>query len=59
MTDEQVNKIIGTNQRLCMLLGYVTEMIMTGSDPAREEWFESAIENVVYLDKPIPPFPRR
>jgi hypothetical protein len=58
MTEEQVNRIIGMNQSLCMLLGYVTGMIITGSDPVRQEWFESAIENVIYLNKPIPPFPK-
>jgi hypothetical protein len=59
MTDEQINKIINCNQRLLILLGYATSMLFECEDfinKEKFEWFKQAIDNVVYLDKPLPPF---
>lgn len=61
MTEEQINKIIGMNQQLLLLLGFSTGLIATVDayvDPKKCEWFHDAITNLVYLDKPIPPMPR-
>jgi hypothetical protein len=65
MTEEQINKIIGMNQQVLMLLGIATALLKTPDCEQPDDeywikynWFIKAIENVVYLDKPIPPMPR-
>ena len=60
MTEEQINKIIGMNQQLLLLLGFATALIATVDayvDPKKAKWLDYAINNLVYLDKPIPPMP--
>ncbi len=60
MTDEQINKIINCNYRLLLLLGYATSMLFECEDNITKkqfEWFKQSIDNIVYLDKPLPPFP--
>lgn len=62
MTNEEINKLINCNQRLLILLGYATSMLFECENNINKkqfEWFKQAIENVVYLDKPLPPFPRK
>jgi len=62
---EDIEKLIHSNQRLCMLLGYCSAFIFGMEESPyfdecdREKliWLKSAIENVVYLDKPFPPAP--
>lgn len=58
MNEEQINKVIGMNQQLLLLLGFATALIDTVDayvDPKKTEWLNKCIENLVYLDKPLPP----
>jgi diacylglycerol kinase len=64
MTDRDIEKIISLNQTLCMLLGYASSILdyiqihsMTQENRVKVEWLNSAIENVVYLNRPLPPKP--
>jgi hypothetical protein len=60
VTDEQINKLIATNQQLLLIVGYASGLIMgleAYIDKEKLEWLDEAISNVVYLDKPIPKLP--
>jgi hypothetical protein len=39
MTDEQINKIIGCNQQLLILLGYATSMLFDFEDNVDKKQF--------------------
>jgi hypothetical protein len=67
MTDIDFQKIIDMNYRVLTLLGIATSIIgdykqlivknRNLSDKIKQcEWFVSAVNDVVYLNKPIPPF---
>ena len=64
MTDESIQNLIDTNYRLLTLLGFATALIfehknMSGISTKSYkqcEWFIQAINNVVYLKKPLPEF---
>lgn len=61
MTDD-IEKIIQMNQRLNLILGYAMGFItkppgMCKEDKIKYDWLIQAIENLLYLDKPLPPMP--
>lgn len=50
------------NFRLCFILGYATSFIVevpinNSNDQKKYDWLMKAIENLLYLDKPVPPTP--
>ena len=51
------------NERLLLVMGFVTSVIFNTKHLVPEEkrhgmnWFLEAMENIVYLDKPLPPMP--
>jgi hypothetical protein len=63
MNDDNVDKLIQMNQRLLLVMGYATSVILELGKYVPEEnkqgvyWVIEAIENIVYLDKPLPPMP--
>lgn len=62
MTNEEIEKLIHMNQRLNLILGYAMGFItkppgMCQEDMVKYNWLIKAIENIVYLDKPLPPIP--
>lgn len=66
MTDDDIKKkLIQMNQRLLLVLGYGTSLILELRNFAPEHkekdilWFVQAVENVVYQDKPLPPLPEK
>ncbi len=64
MTDEQIKNIIDTNFRILILLGYSTSLVMEyknflvkeSKEHKKCEWFIQALNDVIYLQKPLPPF---
>lgn len=52
-----------TKERLLLILGFATSLILELRKYAPEDkeedilWFIQAMENVVYQNKPLPPFP--
>jgi len=65
MTDEEIKRITHMNERLLLVMGFATSIIMELGKYVPEErkegvyWVIEAVENLVYLDKPLPPFPER
>jgi hypothetical protein len=63
MTDDEEKKLIYMNYRLLLILGYAMGFIFNDSkqytDKEKEQydWLNAAVQNVVYLDKPLPPMP--
>lgn len=62
MSKEDVYNLIHMNQRLNMILGYAMGFVTKTSRISKEDeekyrWIIKAIENVIYLDKPLPPMP--
>lgn len=62
MTDEEIHKLVQMNQTLLFILGYATSFaselkLKTVEDKKKYRWLMDAIDNVVYLDKPLPPRP--
>ena len=64
MTDEQIQDLINMNYRVLTLLGIATAFMMELqedelSNCAREkyQWFVKAIQDVIYLNKPLPEMP--
>ncbi len=65
MTKElDIQALIDTNYRVLTLLGIAVSFVMdykkleTYHDQSDKcDWFLQAIENVVYLNKPLPPMP--
>lgn len=59
---DEIEKIIHMNQRLNLILGYamgfVTKSaIINKEDDEKYKWLIKAVENLIYLDKPLPPMP--
>jgi len=60
MTEKE---LIYLNNRLNYIMGVMISMLfeyqryMSGRDQRIYEWIKNAIENVFYLDKPLPPIP--
>lgn len=63
MNEENVDKLIQMNQRLLLVMGYTTSVLIELGKLLPEEkkqeiyWIIESIENIVYLDKPLPPMP--
>lgn len=64
MTDKEIEKIIGMNQQLLILLGYATALLQEPDASKTDDeywtkynWLHKAIENVIYLNKPFPKMP--
>lgn len=64
MTKNEIQDLIDRNFRVTTLLGMVASMLMfskAGEDKLEHdkkvEWFLNAVNEVIYNDKPIPPFP--
>lgn len=65
MNKKDIEKLIHMNQRLLMLLGYSTALIIPNKkhicinkfESKKYKWFMKSLENVVYLDKPLEPAP--
>lgn len=64
MTEEQIENLVLMNMRLLLIMGYGSSAMIELSQYLSEEkkaginWFLTAIENVVYLNKPLPPMPK-
>jgi hypothetical protein len=61
MSEDEINKIIGKDQELLLLLGYAMGAIFNFEkliEKEKYDWLLEAVNNVVYLDKPIPPKPK-
>ena len=62
MTEEQ-EYLIHMNQRLSLVLGYAMGFVfkhgktLTGQEREKYDWLIKAVENLVYLNKPLPPMP--
>lgn len=63
MTEDNIASLIQMNQRLLLVMGYATSVILELGKFVPEEkkqgvyWVIEAIENIVYLEKPLPPMP--
>lgn len=67
MKDDELKALLEANQRLLLILGYASNFICERGKQLKSqqnlieiekyEWLMSAIENVVYLNKPLPPMP--
>ncbi len=63
MTEANIDKIMLMNQRLLLVMGYATSVILDLHHhiPIEKKegcyWVVDAMENIVYLDKPLPPMP--
>lgn len=63
MTDKEIEKLIQMNNRICLILGYAMGFILPhsktyeGLDKEKYKWLVKAVENLLYLDKPMPPMP--
>ena len=64
MNNEDVEKLIQINQRLSLVLGYAMGFIKPpfasyADDEVflKYKWLITSIENLMYLDKPLPPMP--
>lgn len=60
MNEKEIEKLIHMNQRLNLVLGYAIGFIMPygqtleGNDLEKYRWLCNAIDNLCYLDKPLP-----
>ncbi len=65
MKELDIQEIINMNYRALTLLGMVTSLLIEckTSQPRcnhhKFDWFLEALNNVVYKNEPIPPFPER
>lgn len=63
MNDENIKHLLDMNARLLLVMGYATSVLLELGQYVTEEkkqglyWVIEAIENIVYLDKPLPPMP--
>ncbi len=63
MKELDVDALINMNSRLLLVLGYGTAVMIELGKYLPENkkdglyWFIQAMENLVYLDKPLPPMP--
>lgn len=63
MTDEEIEKLTRINFRLSLMLGYCCAFIyeysknLSESEKEKYDWLMESIENVLYLDKPLPRMP--
>lgn len=63
MTNEEIEKLIQMNERLNLVLGYAMGFIKPPMNTTEDEvylkykWLVTSIENLLYLDKPLPRMP--
>lgn len=64
MTSEEMERLIHKNERLSLVLGYAMGFIKPPMCNSTDDevflkyrWLITAIENLCYLDKPLPPMP--
>lgn len=63
MNEVDFDKLIDMNCRLLLVLGFGTAAMLELGKHVPEKnkaglyWFVQAMENIVYLDKPLPPMP--
>lgn len=62
MKKSEIDKITDLNTRLLLVLGYAMGFVMNVPLPTPEskkkyDWLCKAVENLVYLDKPLPSMP--
>lgn len=62
MNEEQIDYLIDKNNSLLLVMGVAVSVILDIQHhvPKKRKdikWIMDAIENIVYLDKPPPPFP--
>ena len=62
MDDKNIKELIDNNYRLSLLLGYSMAFItktsrLTSEDEKKYQWLIESIENVLYLNKPLPVMP--
>jgi hypothetical protein len=63
MTEFTTNRLIEVNSRLLFIMGYATSILLEMEQfiPVENKkalsWVIEAIENIVYLNKPLPPMP--
>jgi hypothetical protein len=60
--DKEIEKLVHMNQRLLLIVGYAASFVCdtpihNNSDKLKYDWLMQAIENLVYLDKPLPRMP--
>jgi predicted GNAT superfamily acetyltransferase len=59
MSDD-IERLVRMNQRLLLIVGYAMSFVMTTQQRSKEdtekyEWLVHAVDNLVYLDKPLLP----
>lgn len=65
MKELDINDIVNMNYRVLTLLGMVTSLLIDCKngrprcDHYKFDWFLQALNDVVYMNKPIPPLPER
>lgn len=64
MKEIEIEKVIHMNQRLNLIVGYAVGMLPPPDASKADDvywekynWLMKAIENVIYLDKPLPKMP--
>ncbi len=61
--DDEVDRMLHMTQRLNLILGYAMGFIMPygrtlkGEDKEKYKWLVQAVENLLYLNKPLPRMP--
>lgn len=64
-SNETISELINFNSKICTLLGMTSALLfeikhnLPQSEHWKFEWIDDAIQNVIYLKKPIPPMPRK
>jgi len=64
MTEDNVDRIIEANHRMMFVMRYAYTVLLELGKFVPEEnkqgiyWVIEAIENIVYLNKPLPPLPQ-
>lgn len=65
LTQEQIDYVVEKQRNLLTILGVVSTVLieMGGRMPQEQRpavtWIMQALENVIYQNKPLPPFPER
>ncbi len=62
MTDQEIEKLIHMKERLLLIVGYACAFvcdvqIKNETEQKKYDWLMQAVNNVVYLDKPLPIMP--
>lgn len=61
--EEHLEYLTHMNQRLNLVLGYAMAVVyeygkqLSNDKKERYDWLCNSIENLIYLDKPLPPMP--